>query len=140
MSTPFSDTSSTERPTVNTSIGGLLADVTRDISTLMRQEVALAKAEIKEEAVKSGKAAGMLGGAGYAAHITVLFLSFALWWGLASAIDHIGWAAFIVAVLWGIAAAVLAVVGKGKLKQVHAPDRTIATVKEIPDALKPSTS
>jgi len=118
----------------------LLADVTRDISTLMRQEVALAKAEIKEEAVKSGKAAGMLGGAGYAAHITVLFLSFALWWGLASAIDHIGWAAFIVAVLWGIAAAVLAVVGKGKLKQVHAPDRTIATVKEIPDALKPSTS
>lgn len=138
MSTPYG--TSTDRPTVNQSVGDLLSDVTRDISTLMRQEVALAKAELREEAVKTGKGAGMLGGAGYAGHLTVLFLSFAAWWGLAGAIDHVGWAAFIVAVVWGIVAAILGVVGKGRLKQVHGPTRTQQTIKEIPDALKPSSS
>jgi len=118
------------------SVGGLLTEVTRDLSTLMRQELELAKAEMKEEAVKSGKAAGMLGGAGFAGYMLVLFASIALWWGLANVMDE-AWAALIVAVLWGIVAAVLAVAGRKRLRTINPkPERTVETLKEVPDALK----
>ena len=122
------------------SVGQLLSDVSRDFSTLMRQEVALAKAEVKAEVGKAAKGAGMLGGAGYAGHMLVLFLSFALWWGLAGATNHIGWSALIVAVIWAVIAAVLFVVGKGALKKVNPkPERTVETLGEIPPALKPNS-
>jgi hypothetical protein len=48
------------------SVGQLFGEVAQDLSTLMRQELALAKAEVKEEAVKTAKGAGMLGAAGFA--------------------------------------------------------------------------
>jgi len=122
------------------SVGQLLSDVSRDFSTLMRQEVALAKAEVKEEASKAAKGAGMLGGAGYAGHMLVLFLSLAAWWGLVAATDHIGLSALIVAIIWGIIAAVLFVMGRGALKKVNPkPERTVETVSEIPPALKPNS-
>jgi len=125
------------RPDVSsTSVGTLISEVTNDLSTLMRQELALAKAELKQEASKTGKAAGMLGGAGYAGHMTVLFLSIALWWALGNAMGR-GWAALIVAVLWGIAAAVLFSTGRKKMRDVNPkPERTVQTLKEVPDALK----
>jgi hypothetical protein len=47
---------------------------------LVRQEVELAKSEIKTEVAKAGKGAGMLGGAGFAGYLVLLFLSFAVWW------------------------------------------------------------
>jgi hypothetical protein len=126
-----------EHPDVSgQSVGQLLSDVTRDLSTLMRQELELAKVEIKTEVTKAGKGAGMLGGAGFAGYMVVLFLSFALWWGLANVMD-VGWAALIVAVVWAVIAAVLAVVGRSTLKQVNPkPERTLDTAKEIPPALK----
>jgi hypothetical protein len=118
------------------SVGDLLGDVTRDLSTLMRQEVELAKAEIKTEVSKASKGAGMMGGAGFAGYMVVLFLSIALWWGLSNVMDQ-GWAALIVAVLWAVIAAVLFVTGRTKLRQVHPkPERTVQTVKQVPDALK----
>ena len=118
------------------SIGELIGDVSRDLSTLMRQELELAKVEVKQEAKKSGKVAGMLGGAGYAAHLTVLFLSFALWWGLANVIDE-GLAALIVAALWAIVGAVLYAVGRRQLREINPkPERTVETLREVPDALK----
>jgi uncharacterized membrane protein YqjE len=125
------------RPEVsNSSVGQLISEVTTDLSTLMRQEIELAKVEIKQEVTKTGKAAGMLGGAGYAGHMTVLFLSIALWWALGDAMGH-GWSALIVAVLWGIAAAVLFSTGRKKMRDVNPkPERTVQTLKEVPDALK----
>ena len=126
-----------ERPDVsNNSIGELLGEVTADLSDLMRQEVALAKAELEEEAKKFGQAAGMLGGAGFAGYMVMLFLSAALWWGLANVVDE-AWAALIVALLWGIAAAALFVNGRGRLRAVSPkPERTVETLKDVPDALK----
>ncbi len=118
------------------SIGALISDISADLSTLMRQEVALAKAEVKDSATKAGKGAGMLGGAGYAGHFVVLFLSLALWMGIASLIDSLGWAALIVAVLWGIVAAVLAMLGRKELNKVEGVPRTQETAKRVPDALK----
>jgi putative superfamily III holin-X len=127
----------TARPEVTgRSVGELVSEVTGDITTLMRQEIALAKAEIKQEAVTTGKAAGMLGGAGFAGYMVALFASIALWWALANGMDE-AWAALIVAVLWGVIGAVLAVVGRSKLRSVNPkPERTVQTLKEVPDALK----
>jgi hypothetical protein len=127
----------TERPDVtDSSVGQLIGEVTSDLSTLLRQELELAKAEVKQEATKSGKAVGLLGGAGFAGYMVALFLSIALWWGLANVMDE-GWAALIVAALWAVIAAVLASVGRKRLRAVNPkPERTIQTIKEVPDALK----
>jgi hypothetical protein len=133
---PTGGTVGNHRDVGEVSVGELIGDVTRDLSTLMRQELALAQAELKKEAAKTGKAAGALGGAGFAGYMTVLFLSIALWWGLSNLMDQ-GWAALIVAVLWGVIAAVLYTTGRSKLRQVHPkPERTVDTLKEVPDALK----
>jgi hypothetical protein len=118
------------------SIGALISDISADLSTLMRQEVALAKAEAKEEATKAGKGAGMLAGAGVAGHFVLLFLSLALWMALTDLFDSHGWAALVVAVLWGIIAAILAAVGRKQLKTMKGMPNTTETAKRVPDALK----
>jgi uncharacterized membrane protein YqjE len=118
------------------SVGTLISEVSNDLSTLMRQELTLAKVELKEEATKTGKAAGMLAGAGFAGYMVVLFLSIALWWALSNVMDQ-GWAALIVAVLWAIIGAVLFVLGRKKMQEVNPkPERTMSTLKDVPDALK----
>ncbi|MEE2570231.1 phage holin family protein [Pseudarthrobacter sp. J64] len=119
-----------------TSLGDLLGDVTRDLSTLMRQELELAKAEMKQTASRAGKGSGMLAGAGVAGHFVLLFLSIALWYALGELMG-LGWSAVVVAVLWGIVAAILASVGKKKLKEVKGLPQTSETLQEIPATLKP---
>lgn len=118
------------------SIGELLSEVSRDFSTLMRQEVELAKAEVKESATRAGKGAGMLGGAGVAGHMALLFLTIAVWWGLGELIGW-GWSAVIIAIIYAIVAAVLATQGRKQLKSVQGAPQTAETVKKIPEALKP---
>lgn len=127
----------TDRPEVSgRSVGELVSEITTDLATLMRQELELARAEMKQEAVTAGKAAGMLGGAGFAGYLAVLFASLALWWALANGMDE-GWAALIVAAVWAVVAAVLFAVGKARMRRVNArPERTAQTLKKIPDALK----
>ena len=121
------------------SLGQLLGEVTKDISTLFRQEVELAKAEVKAEASKAGKAAGMLGAAGFAGYLAVVLLSFALVFGLSNLMDA-GWAALIVAAIWGVIGAVLYMNGRKKLKDVDpTPHRTVDTIKEDAQWLKNPT-
>ena len=120
----------------NASLGDLLGDVTRDLSTLMRQEVDLAKAELKQSASKAGKGSGMLAGAGVGGHFVLVFLSLALMFGL-GAIMPLGWAALITAVVWAIIAAVLASMGRKELKQIKGLPQTGETLSEIPPTLKP---
>jgi Putative Actinobacterial Holin-X, holin superfamily III len=118
------------------SVGELLSDVSRDLSTLLHQELELAKAELKTEAAKTGKAVGMLGGAGVAGHLVLLFLSAALWAGLSNVMDP-GWAALIVAAIWALVGAVLYSTGRARLRTVNpTPERTVQTVREVPGALK----
>ncbi|MCR2812123.1 phage holin family protein [Microbacterium sp. zg.Y1090] len=131
----MSDATPSEQKAATTSLGDLLSEVTSDISTLMRQEVALAKAELKESASRTAKGAGMLGGAGYAALMAVFFLSYALWWALGTLVGG-GWSGVIVAVLWAVIAAVLYVIGRNKLKEVEGAPQTVETLKEIPETLK----
>ncbi len=129
-----SNTPSEERA-ATTSLGDLLGEVTKDMSTLVRQEIDLAKAELTQSATRAGKGAGLLGGAGYAALMAVLFLSIALWWGLGHLIDN-GWSAVVVAVLWVIIAAILYAVGRRQLKTVKGAPRTVDSLKKIPETLK----
>jgi uncharacterized membrane protein YqjE len=112
------------------SVGRLIGQVAGDVSTLFRQEVALAKAELKEEAAKAGKAGGMLAGAGFAGYMVAVLLSLALVFALDAAMP-LGWAAVIVAVLWAIVGGVLYTVGRSRLKDVDpVPRQTVETLRE----------
>jgi hypothetical protein len=131
---------STDHDIGQTSVGELIGQVTRDLSVLMRQELELAKAELKSEASKTGKAAGLLGGAGFAGYMTVLFVSLALWAGLANVMDA-AWAALIVAAVWIVLGSALGASGRARLRQVNPkPERTVDTVQQVPSALRPNSS
>ncbi|WCD93834.1 MULTISPECIES: phage holin family protein [unclassified Microbacterium] len=131
----MTDPTPSEQRAASASLGELLGEVSRDISTLMRQEVALAKAELKESAAKSAKGAGLMGAAGYGALMAVFFLSMALWWALGTLIGG-GWSGVIVAIIWALIALVLFLVGRGQLQEVDGAPQTVETLKEIPDTLK----
>jgi hypothetical protein len=126
-----------EERAANSSLGELLGEVSRDLSTLIRQEMELAKAEIRQTATRAGKGAGLLGGAGYAGLMAVFFLSIALWWALGYLVGN-AWSGVIVAIIWAIVALVLYLVGRKQLATVKGAPQTVETVKEIPPTLKPN--
>jgi hypothetical protein len=124
-----------EQKAATTSLGDLLGEVSRDLSTLMRQEVELAKAEVKQSATRAGKGAGLLGAAGYGALMVLLFLSIAAWWALGYLIGN-AWSGLVVAGVWAIIAAILFVVGRSSLKEVRGVPSTVDSLKKIPEAVK----
>jgi uncharacterized membrane protein YqjE len=112
------------------SLGQVVSDLSTDLSTLMKQEVELAKAELKEEVSKVGKGAGMLGGAGFAGWFVLLFLSLALTFLLDDWLP-VEAAALITAGVWAVIAAVLALVGRKELQESNPQlPRTQQTLKE----------
>jgi hypothetical protein len=117
------------------SIGERLGEVTRDLSTLMRQEVALAKAEVKQSSARAGKGIGLLAGAAVGGFFVLMFLSISLWWAIGNSLGR-GWAALIVAVIWAIIAAILLSVGRKELKRVRGLPTTADTLGKIPNAVK----
>jgi hypothetical protein len=126
------------RPDVDgVSVGTLIGEVTKDLSTLMRQELELAKVEVKAEAKKAGQGAGMFGAAGFAGYMVLLFLSLALWGALSYALNW-GWAGLIVAAIWAVIGGVAFAMGRARFKQVNPkPERTVDTLQQVPGALKP---
>lgn len=122
-------------PDDNRPIGEILSDVTTNLSTLMHQELELAKAELKQTATRAGTGAGMFGGAAVAGHMVLIFASLSLWWGLGNLLG-LGWSALIVALIWAIIAGVLAVTGRSQLARVRGIPATTDTVSRIPAALK----
>ncbi len=125
----------TEAPAGNKSIGEAIGDVTRDMSVLVQQELALAKAEARQSASRAGQAAGMFAGAAVAAFLFVVFLSIALWVTIS---DNTGpaWAAVIVAAIWLVAAGVLFLVARGQIEKISGLQQTTETVRQVPNALK----
>jgi hypothetical protein len=117
------------------SVGELLGEVTKDLSVLLRQEVELAKAELREQATQAGRGVAMFAGAAVAGQLVLLFVSIALWWALGDAIG-LGWSALVVAALWAIVAAALAARGRAETRRVTGMRRTADTVKKIPNALQ----
>jgi Putative Actinobacterial Holin-X, holin superfamily III len=122
-------------PDSRPSAGELFSEVAEDLSTLMHQEVELAKAELRQSATRAGKGAGLLAGAGFGGYMVLLFASIAAWWGIGDAVGH-GWSALIVAAVWLMVAAVLGLRGRREISAVPGVPRTAQTVKKIPDAVR----
>jgi hypothetical protein len=108
----------TDQPSETRSVGEIVGDISKDMSTLIKQEMDLAKTEMKQEVSKLGKGAGMFGGAGLAGHFALFFLSFALTYLLDNWMP-VELAALIVALLWGVVAAVLASRGRKEIKEAN---------------------
>jgi len=130
MSHPVNETGYAASGQDERSLGQVVSDLSSDLSTLMKQEVQLAKVELKEEVSKVGKGAGMLGGAGFAGWFVLLFLSLALTFLLDNWLP-IEVAALITAGIWGVIAAVLAVIGRKELQEANPQlPQTQQTLKE----------
>jgi len=99
------------------SLGNLVTTAVSDVQRLLRQELALAKAELREEAGRAGKAAGMYGGAGFAGSMVLVLLSAAAVIGLGHLIG-VGWASLVVALVWAIAGAVMFTTGRSRMRTV----------------------
>jgi hypothetical protein len=141
VSDPFAGAPDTGRPApeetaATTSLGELLSGVTGDLSTLFRQEVELAKAELTDSAKKAGKGAGMFGGAGLTALFALLFLSLAAMWALGELIG-LGWSSLIIAVVYAVVALVLFLRGRKQLKTIKGAPETVDSLKKIPETVKP---
>ena len=112
------------------SVGDIVGDIAKDMTSLVRQEIDLAKTEMKQEATRAGRGVGMLGGAGVAGHMALLFLTFTVIWLLDNWMP-VELAALIMTAFWGIVAAVLALRGRQELKQVNPKlETTQRTLKE----------
>jgi uncharacterized membrane protein YqjE len=120
----------------NQSIGEILSEVVSDVTRLFRQEVELAKAELRQEAGKAGRAGGMLAAAGVAGLLTAVMVSLALAALLAEAM-HPAWAALIIGVLWALAGAGLYRSGIARMRTVSPiPHQTVESVKEDAEWLR----
>ena len=116
-----------DRPT-----GELLKELSDQTTTLVKQEVELAKAELSEKGKQAGKGAGMFGGAGLFGVTAFLTLTACVIALLATALDHVWLAALIVAVVYAAVAGVLAMTGKQKVQEAAppVPEQTKESVKE----------
>jgi ABC-type multidrug transport system permease subunit len=119
-------------------IGRLVTDASRDISTLINKEIQLAKSELKVSVRAGGIGAGMFAAAGFLVVLAIIMLSVAIaylihWNGDGLALQ---WAFLIVFGFYLLVAGVLVWVGLRKVKQVRGPEKAISQGREIPRALK----
>jgi protein-S-isoprenylcysteine O-methyltransferase Ste14 len=122
----------------NDSIGTLVRGVLMDIRDLMREELALARVEIREQAGKAKLAAASLGAAVVALAFGGTFLLVAIAVGIADLLDWPVWTGFlIVALLLSVAGFVMLASGRKKLRTVQpVPEETVRTLKENSEWLK----
>lgn len=121
------------------SLGEIATDLFDNATTLIRQEVELARVEAKQSASKAGKGAGLMAGAGVTALLGLIALTLGMWWGLAVLIGTredpaLGWSGVVVAVIWFALAAILAMAGKNEFAKMRGLPKTAETVKKIPNA------
>ncbi|MEJ5918933.1 MULTISPECIES: phage holin family protein [unclassified Corynebacterium] len=121
------------------SIGQLVQSASEQVSSLVRSEIELAKAELAGEAKKGG-----IGGALFAvAGVVALYSSFFFFFFLAELISEWlpRWAAFlIVFVIMLVIAGVCALIGLKKVKSVKKPQKTIDSVQDLKTVIPNSKS
>jgi Kef-type K+ transport system membrane component KefB len=128
--TPVKDTDPT--------IGKLVTDASRDISTLISKEIQLAKTELKVSVTNAGVGAGFFAAAAFLGVLAIIMLSVAIayfinWNG--HGLD-LHWAFLIVFGFYLLVAGLLVFLGIRRVKKVKAPEAAIRQGKEIPSALK----
>jgi hypothetical protein len=119
-------------------IGRLITDAQRDISTLITKEIQLLKSEVKVSVQAGGIGVALFAAAAFVVVLAIIMLSVAIayfihWNG--EGLD-LQWAFLIVFGFYLLVAALLALIGVRKVKQVKAPEAAIRQGKEIPKALK----
>jgi hypothetical protein len=119
-------------------LGKLVMDAQRDISSLISKEIELAKSEIKVSVKHGGVGIGLFAGAAFLGLLAIIMLSVSLayfihWNG--SGLD-LHWAFLVVFALYLLIAGLLAFIGLKQVKKVKAPEKAIAQGKQIPSALK----
>jgi uncharacterized membrane protein YqjE len=124
-------TTRTEEP----SVGALVQSAMADVSTLIRSEIELAKAEIGKSAKKAGIGAGAFGAAAVLLAFSGIFLfvtiaEFLTWLGLERWISYL-----IVWLLLVVLAGIAALVGRSSLKKIEKPERTIETLRDLPEVI-----
>ncbi|MGW7686458.1 phage holin family protein [Kribbella sp. NPDC054772] len=117
-------------------VGQLVANVSKDLSSLVRGEVELAKTELKKTAVAAGTGAGMFAGAAFLALLAIVLLSIAAAYGLVAAGLDPAIAFLIVAGVYLVVGAILVFIGRRALKSAKGPQRTIESSKESVEVLK----
>lgn len=115
-----------ERPDL--SLGDVVSKLGDDISGLLATQIEIAKLEVRHEVTKAAKGAGFVTSGAFAAIVAVFMLSAAAAWAIAVPLNQ--WAGYlIVGIVWAVAAAVLALIGKNKLNEVNAvPEQTKAEI------------
>jgi uncharacterized membrane protein YqjE len=121
-------------------LGQLVAQVSDDLSGIVRAEIALAKAELRADAKNAAAGGGLFGAAGYLGLLATITLVITIAYALVAA-GLKPWLAFlIVTVVLLVLAAVLALVGRSRMRRITPPERTIRTTKETIAAVKPGHS
>ena len=119
-------------------LGKLVMDAQRDISSLVSKEIQLAKSELKVSVKHGGVGIGLFAGAAFIALLAIIMLSVAFAYFLnwnGEGLD-LHWAFTVVFVVYVLIAALLAYIGLRQVKQVKAPERAIEQGRQIPQALK----
>ncbi len=119
-------------------IGRLVSDASRDLSSLIRNEIRLAKSEIQISVKAGGLGIAMFVAAGFFAMMALIMLSVAIayfinWNGKGLSLH---WAFLIVFGFYLLVAAVLGLVGVRKVKKVRAPEKALAQANETKQILK----
>jgi len=119
----------TEPKQADRSLKELFGDVTSEVTTLLRQEVALARVELRDEAQRAGKAAGGFAGAGFAGWMSAVLLSLAVAWLLDQAMNR-ALAFALVGIAWAVAALILFKIGRREMRNVRPLPKTTESIKE----------
>jgi hypothetical protein len=117
-------------------IGRLVADASRDISALVREEIALVKAELKVSIKAGGIGIGLFAGAAFIGLLSIIMLSVAIAYFIAFTGLDLAWCFLLVFVLYVAIAGLLALIGIRKVKQVGPPERAIHQAQETKNILK----
>ena len=117
-------------------LGKLVMDAQRDISSLISKEIELAKSELKVSVKHGGTGIGLFAGAAFLGLLAVIMLSVSIAYFIHWAGLGLHWAFLIVFALYVLIAALLAFIGIKQVKKVKAPERAIKQGKQIPQALK----
>ena len=127
------------QPTDEPTIGRLVADASRDISSLVQAEIQLAKSELRVSAKAAGLGTALLAVAGFFGLMIIVLGSIAAAYFLTMTGLHPAWCFLIVTGFYLLVMLLLVFLGIRKLKKIKAPEKTIETAKEIPAALKGQT-
>lgn len=117
-------------------IGKLVADASRDVSSLVKNEIALAKSELSISVKAGGIGIGLFAGAAFIGVLAIIMLSIAIAYFIHMTGLGLAWCFLIVFVLYLLIAGILAFVGLKKVKQVKAPERAIHQAQESRNILK----